>query len=165
MLIKHAACWGHRSLFVHQTTRSAPIVYPALVSLESDGLREKKVQNVNLQQQRGLTSTTAPDLQGGHFEASLFKKKTKKKNRRRRKLTWEDKFAFLREFKKMFHHTEVPPGYIVNGFNLHGWVDTQRKEYLKYRFGAFSLIINERRIKRLGDRIQMEPPRYYHGSR
>ena len=49
----------------------------------------------------------------------------------------------------MFGHMEVPPGYIVNGFNLHGWVDTQRKEYLKYRFGAFSLIINERRIKRL----------------
>ena len=69
--------------------------------------------------------------------ASLFKKKGTKNHRRRnrRKLTWEDKFALLQEFKRLFGHCEVPLGYNVHGVKLGGWVDTQRKEFWKHRLG------------------------------
>lgn len=85
----------------------------------------------------------------GVLEGNFFQKqKSKQKRRRRPRKTWEDKFA-LREFKRTFGYCEVPPGHMVHGVKLGGWVETQRKEYLKHRIGGFSLVINEKRIARL----------------
>jgi len=61
-------------------------------------------------------------------------------------LSWEDKFALLRAFRKVHGHCRVPPGYVVGGVKLGGWVETQRKEYSKHRCGLFSAIINDKRV-------------------
>ena len=65
------------------------------------------------------------------------------------KLEWEEKFALLRAFRKEHGHCRVPPGYTVAGFNMGGWVATQRKEYSKFCHGSYSAIINEKRVMRL----------------
>ena len=75
-----------------------------------------------------------------------------KKKKTRSKLGWEEKFALLRAFKKIHGHCHVPKGYVVGGIKLHGWVVTQRKEFMQYRLGFLSNIVNEKRIRRL-DRI------------
>jgi len=80
-------------------------------------------------------------------ELAVTADETKKK--RKPVLTWEDKFALLRVFKKIHGHCRVPRGYTVGGFCLGGWVATQRKEYIKHRFGFASCIMNEKRVIRL----------------
>lgn len=77
------------------------------------------------------------------------------KRRKHPKLTWEEKFFLLRRFKRAFGHCDIPPGYVVGGFKLGGWLDTQRKEFKKHRIGASSTIINEKRIARL-ERLGVE---------
>lgn len=84
-----------------------------------------------------------PQLQG------VRQNEKEKKNKDKRQLGWQEKFALLKAFKKAHGHCSVPPGYVVGGVKLGGWVATQRKEYTKHRFGLFSAIINEKRVTRL----------------
>lgn len=73
----------------------------------------------------------------------------KKKSKPKPLLTWEEKFAVLKAFKTVYGHCRVPPGFMIGGFNLGGWVATQRKEFLKHRIGIPSFVINDKRVSRL----------------
>lgn len=64
-------------------------------------------------------------------------------------LTWEEKFAMLKDFKNSHGHCRVPPGYTRAGFNLGGWAATQRKEHAKLKLGLVSVILNDKRVMRL----------------
>ena len=91
------------------------------------------------------------EVSSGFSQNDDEKEKAPKK---KTKLTWEDKFALLRAFKRATGHCRVPPNYVFGGVKLGGWVETQRKEFKKHRMGMFSPIINEKRIAKL-DQIGM----------
>ena len=113
-------------------------------------------EELRVQVQSG--SAMLKDARGASFTSSLWASSNlleDEKPRKQPQLTWEDKFALLRLFKRAFGHCDVPPNFVVHGFKLGGWLDTQRKEFKKHRLGLFSPVINEKRIGRL-ERVGME---------
>eukprot|EP00567_Pseudictyota_dubia_P008752 CAMPEP_0197451104 /NCGR_PEP_ID=MMETSP1175-20131217/27709_1 /TAXON_ID=1003142 /ORGANISM="Triceratium dubium, Strain CCMP147" /LENGTH=174 /DNA_ID=CAMNT_0042983715 /DNA_START=46 /DNA_END=570 /DNA_ORIENTATION=+ len=98
-----------------------------------------------------ISSLKIPYLSDGIIthESSPFADFHQTESHRRHKATWEYKFTLLRLFKRVYGHCNVPPSFVVGGIKLGGWVETQRKEYRKFRLGIPSSIINDRRIQRL----------------